>query len=169
MNMNIFKTNKTLATKTIFVAILFAISVFSNGSFVNRAEAQDVPVVDFNAKPSTNNTPFGFFKIVQCDGPRLPTGVARPAGYVECNFSGLMRQVQFLINAMITVGVFAILIGCAIAGSLYISGVPKNIDKAKSIFPKLAWGLIIMITAWFIVYQLLVWLTGNSAYLSGTP
>ncbi|MDE2037961.1 MAG: hypothetical protein KGI69_01915 [Patescibacteria group bacterium] len=132
--------------------------------------------VQINQAPT--NGPFGAFQIVQCDGPTLPGDASSLAylasfkaqtgrDYVPCDFKGFMGQVQFLMNVMIVLGVLAGIGVSAYAGYLYITGTEKNISKAKEIFPKLAWGFILMLTAWFIVYQILVWLTGSGGYLAG--
>jgi membrane protein DedA with SNARE-associated domain len=68
-------------------------------------------------------------------------------------------------------GVLAAIIVFTYAGYLYITGIEGNIKKAKSIFPKVFLGFVIMLVAWFVVYQLLSWLTGNSGFakLLGNP
>ncbi len=82
-----------------------------------------------------------------------------------------MKQVQHLIDIAMVLGVLAAIILFVYAGYLYITGIPGNIDKAKGIFPKVFWGFIIMLVAWFVVFQLLSWLTGNSGFgtLLGSP
>ena len=137
---------------------------------------QNVPAVDLNQTP-TANSPFGAFKLVQCDGPNLPASLiptdsaqfqqkfGHMPPYVPCDFKGLMIEVQFLINAMLVVGVLAAMIGFAYSGFLYITGTQENLKKAKGIFPKIFWGFIMMLVAWFVVYQITVWLTGSSSYL----
>ena len=138
---------------------------------------------------STSNPNTTGFKLISCDGPDLsglttsinvtvngkvesntpPAGGApgrNPDGYIPCNFNGVMIQVQHLINVMMVVGVFAAIAAFSYAGFLYVSGSEGNIKKAHEIFPKIFWGFIIMLSAWFIVYQILSWLTGNSAFSS---
>lgn len=118
------------------------------------------------------------FRLTTCDGPRPPDSVLvkdpdfyktfkteTGHDYVVCNFAGFMQQAQYLINVMIMLGVLVAILGLVYGGWLYVSGIPKNIEKAKSIFPKLAIGFILMITAWFIVSQIVSWLTGNNAYM----
>ena len=110
------------------------------------------------------------FKIVVCDGP----AGAKPAGdsdYVPCDFNGVMRQVSHLINIAMVLGVLVAIAMFSWAGFLYITGKKANIDKAHSIFPKVFFGFIIMLSAWFIIYQLLGWLTNNPGFkaLLGTP
>lgn len=112
------------------------------------------------------------FRIVVCDGPTIPASqpqllaarnseLGRP--YVACDFNGMMKQVQHVINLAVVVGVLAAILGFVYAGALYMTGAEKNISKAKSIFPKVGGGFIIMLSAWFIVYQLLVWFTGENS------
>ena len=145
--------------------------------------AATVPAVDLNAQPGTNNQ--GAFQIVHCDGPDLsqlkssitinvngqsePTKPeSNPPGYTPCDFEYLMVEAQFLINAMLVVGVLAAILGFAYAGVLFIQGTPGSITTARKIFPKIAGGFILMLTAWFIVYQILSWLTGNASAFLGS-
>lgn len=117
------------------------------------------------------------FSLVVCDGPPLPERVLnempaeKKASYRPCDFNAAMMEVQHLINIAIVLGVLAAIFGFSYVGYLYITGVPSNITKARDIFKKLAIGFIIMLTAWFIVYQLLNWLTGDSGFgkLLGPP
>jgi hypothetical protein len=96
------------------------------------------------------------FKLSICDGPAEAPGVTTP-----CDFNGLISQAQFLINAMIMLGVLAAIISLSYGGYLYITGEEGKIKHAKEIFRKTIWGFIMMLTAWFIVFQLLDWLAGN--------
>ena len=118
------------------------------------------------------------FKLIVCDGPDMsktpqgnPIRTPPSSPYIPCDFKAVMDQVQHLINIMLVLGVVAAIGGLCYAGYLYISGTEQNINKAKDILPKLAWGFIIMLSAWFIVYQILSWLTGNSGFtrLLGSP
>lgn len=122
--------------------------------------------VDIN-NPNINDSGF---RLMICDGPTLPTNIPAPTNlghtYVPCDFKALMQEGQYLINVMIILGVVVAIIGFAIAGALYITGVEKNINRAKGIFPKLGIGFILMLTAWFIVSQILIWLTGSANYLT---
>ncbi|MFA6432278.1 MAG: hypothetical protein WCV82_00440 [Candidatus Paceibacterota bacterium] len=106
------------------------------------------------------------FKLVICDGPGGPLAKSDP-NYKVCDFQALMDQVQYLINVMIVLGVIGALVGFAYSGYLHITGVPGNITKAWGIFKKVAIGFVIMLTAWFVVYQILEWLTGNAANYLG--
>lgn len=108
------------------------------------------------------------FRLTVCDGPPLPANVPKPTNlghaYVPCDFNGIMKQVQHLINIALIVGVLTFIISLCYMGYLYISGSESNIKKAHEIFPKAFWGFIIMLTAWFIVFQILNWLTGSSGF-----
>ncbi len=153
------KTKIITIIGTIFAAIVGLVSLPSAAWAVNAAQ---VPPVNLTSSS---------FRLTVCDGPPLPAGVSPPANlghiYVPCDFNGLMIQAQYLINVMIVVGVLAVMIGCAYAGYLYITGTQENIKRAKSIFPKLAIGFVLMLTAWFIVYQIMSWLTGNASVYMG--
>lgn len=159
---------------TVLVGAIFA-AVMS----MNVAAAQETVRTLNSSLPSTpelnpNNTGF---KIVVCDGPTLPDKLAAEQKiilgreYVPCDFNGIMLQVQHLINIMMVVGVFASIGAFSWAGALYISGNPKKKEEAHKIFPKIFTGFIIMLSAWFIVYQILSWLTDNAAFktLLGNP
>jgi len=164
--------------------VAFSCSPLAYAQLSNSSATQ----VNINQAPSSNGSPFGGFSLVKCDGPDISgvgantqltvtiggqqrTGTPNQlmsSGYTACDFQGLMTQVQFLINVMIVLGVVAAICIAVYAGFLYMTGTQENIKKAKGIFPKLAWGFIIMLTAWFIVYQILVWLTGSAGFLSGS-
>lgn len=119
------------------------------------------PIVRAQATVPPVNINDSGFHLVVCDGP--PDD---PHTTVPCDFQHLMIQAQYLINVMIVLGVLAAMIGFAYIGFLYVSGTQDSRSRAKSIFPKLFWGFIIMLVAWFAVFQILQWLTGNaSAYL----
>lgn len=163
-----------IAPNKITALVIFGIVLMSLGGSAHAVD--NVPPVNLNQST---------FKLVQCDGPegighvipgtdkidisKNPDGTYKyplKEGFIPCNFKGLMMQAQFLINAAIVIGVLAAMIGFAYSGFLYITGTQENLKKAKSIFPKIFWGFIIMLTAWFIVYQILKWLTpAGSAYL----
>jgi len=154
--------------KTIIIALAFQIVAMAAAPL---AWAQTQPSEDIN---STG------FKLSVCDGPdlsglketitvtvngtKVPTTPGQnPPGYVVCDYYGFVTLAQHVINIMIIVGVLAAMILMAFTGYLYITGTPSKIERAKSIFPKIVWGFILMLTAWFIVFQLLSWLTPNAA------
>ncbi len=108
------------------------------------------------------------FKLSVCDGPAY---AGQPSNYTPCDFAGLMTQAQHLINAMIILGVLAAMVSFTWAGALLIWSGPEKKSDAKKIFEKTFWGLIMMLTAWFIVYQLLDWLAASEGVktLLGRP
>jgi len=127
------------------------------------------------------------FRLLICDGPKIPDALSAqliPSNatdfrakyghappYIPCDFQGAMMQVQHLINIAIILGVLVAILGFTYAGYLYITGKPGNISKAHEVFPKIFWGFIIMLAAWFVVYQILAWATGSNAFsvLLGKP
>jgi hypothetical protein len=115
------------------------------------------------------------FRLIVCDGPVLPVELRAQADaelqkygrtYQPCDFNGVMKQIQHLINLAVVVGVLAAIALFMFAGGLYLTGKEKNISWAWSIFPKVGGGFIIMLSAWFIVYQILAWLTGEGSGFS---
>jgi hypothetical protein len=159
MKMNLLK--KGTLSALLFVVISSQALIFS---FASPALAQ--------TDEEKQNPNSSFFRIVVCDGPKLPDNYPnKPANYVPCDFVGLMKQVQHLITLMLIVGVLAAIVMTTYAGYLYISGSEDNMKKARSIFPKLFWGFVLMLTAWFIVFQILSWLTDNNGFktLLGNP
>lgn len=154
------------------IALIFALSVLAP-SFA-AAQTQPVDSVDLNSSS---------FSIVVCDGPHNPQGDApvnivndqgqvtgtRP--YVVCDFNYAMFQIQHLIDIGIVLGVVVAILLFLYAGFLHITGVPANITKSYDIFKKVGIGFIIILSAWFIVYQIIAWLTGSSTFavLLGRP
>jgi hypothetical protein len=153
----------------------------SDTALPSQNQSLNVPVVT-----NPNNSAF---KVAVCDGPDMSklkvnngknpevevfdsngikTGT-RP--YVVCDFNGAMLQVQHIINIMMVIGVLVAILMFSYAGGLYVTGKQANIDKAHAIFPKIFFGFIIMLSAWFIVYQILGWLTDNDGFktLLGKP
>ncbi len=162
---------------SLLVLIIFSLSSFSI-PFVNAQGVQTLTSPNSNENPTQSS-----FKVVVCDGPdisSLSSSVQQQlylqagktqSSYVPCNFNGAMIQVQHLINIAMVLGVFAAIVLFTYAGFLMITGKEDDRNKAKDIFPKIFWGFIIMLSAWFIVYQILSWLTGNGTFtkLLGNP
>ncbi len=158
----------------ILFVIISAIPFIPVNVGAQETKAGAIPEKYSNPKEST-------FKIVICDGPenagRLDekgnVNLTKNADgdfkykvapdYIPCNFNGIMKQVQHLINLMMIFGVFAAIVGFAYMGFLYIKGGKGDLDTAKNIAPKIFWGFVIMLSAWFVVYQLLEWLTGSGS------
>lgn len=91
---------------------------------------------------------------VKCDGVTRASETDRQT---KCDFAALMDTVIKAINWMfyITIPIATALF--AYAGVLYMTGQPKYITTAKSIFTTAATGFIIMISAWFLVRQFVTW------------
>ncbi|MEI6396782.1 MAG: hypothetical protein WCO48_01790 [Candidatus Taylorbacteria bacterium] len=133
--------------------------------------------------PNANENPSQTdFKLVNCDGPALPTnGTVKseflktwsaqtgkvPGDYKACDFNGALAQVQHLMNIAIILGVLAAILLFSFAGFKLVSasftGKVADVDRAKDIFQKVAIGFIIMLVAWFVVYQIISWLSGGSS------
>ena len=148
---------KDLAFRSAFAGLLL-MAVFL--IFTPILYAQTLTSGDTNVNIGDSN-----FSLIVCDGPVLPPNFPPPQpNYRPCDFNAVMRQVQHLINIAMVVGTVGALVSFLWAGYLYITGVPANISQAHKIFPNVFWGFIIMLTAWFIVYQLLSWLVDGSGY-----
>lgn len=178
----------------VVVVVFVSASISIQGAWsVNVANAAvgDIPTAAPTAVPTqtlqsqlkeSENPNKSTFRIVVCDGPSLPRDTngnytsdsqkmvdefkAANNGreYVACDFNGVMLLVQHLINIMMVLGVLVAILMFSYAGLLMVSGKEDNIKHAKSIFPKVFWGFIIMLSAWFIVYQILSWLTNNNGF-----
>lgn len=177
----------------VFVSVSISIQGTWSVGMMNVANAAvgDIPKAAPAAVPTqtlqpqlkeSENPNKSTFRIVVCDGPSLPRDTngnytsdsqkmvdefkaANPGReYVACDFNGIMLLVQHLINIMMVLGVLVAILMFSYAGLLMVSGKEDNIKHAKSIFPKVFWGFIIMLSAWFIVYQILSWLTDNSGF-----
>jgi len=148
------------------IALVFALSMLMPSLAVPlAASAQTLtsPTDNVNLNDSS-------LKIITCDGPTLPPDILKTTEatlghtYVSCDFYGLMQQVQHLIDIAIVFGVVVAIGLFSYAGYLHITGTPANITKSYSIFRKVGIGFIIMLSAWFIVYQVIIWLTGSSQF-----
>ena len=168
--MNIRYITKSLCS---VVAVITVITVsIPYVSFAQTAQT-------LNSAPTANEDPnVSGFRIVVCDGPDLSTLKAtttvmfngksvdttvgsNPQGYIPCNFNGAMIQIQHLIDLAMVLGVLGAMLGFSYAGYLYITGEKGKIDHAKTIFKQVMIGFVMMISAWFIVYQILSWLASN--------
>jgi hypothetical protein len=159
------------------VALIFALSMLAPSMTIPLAASAQTQPTD-NVSITDSN-----LSIISCDGPdmsKIPankgknpdvniidshgniTGTTRP--YKVCDFYGAMQQVQHLIDIAIVFGVVVAIGLFSYAGYLHITGTPANITKSYSIFRKVGIGFIIMLSAWFIVYQVIIWLTGGSGF-----
>jgi len=119
-----------------------------------------LPILAGNVRAADVDITSPGFKLTVCDGP-AEANITKDPNYVPCDFNGLMKQIQHFIDIAIVLGVLAAIVGFTWSGWLYIKGNPGDIKKAHEIFPKVFIGFIIMLSAWFIVYQILAWLTDN--------
>jgi hypothetical protein len=170
--------------KVIGVNLLVAVVVFAPLLQPVRAETAGTPppapvaaptrnLQTAPTDPKTENPSNSAFRISVCDGPTIPASqpevLAKAQAdldhtYVACDFNAVILLIQHLINIMMVVGVLAAIVMFAYAGLEFISGQKAKIDKARSIFPKVFVGFIIMLSAWFIVFQILSWLTDNNGF-----
>ncbi len=157
-----------MKTRKIIINIAVAVLLLSSSSVgAMVAYAQNTLTSPNSSADPTQSS----FKLVICDGPTLPSTMQKPARYVACDFNGAMMQVQHFITICMVLGVFAAVLLFMYAGYLFLTGKEGDRKKAYEVFPKVFWGFIIMLTAWFVVYQILNWLTGNSIFgkLLGNP
>ena len=110
------------------------------------------------------------FSLVVCDGPAGAPGVQTP-----CDFDHIIIQIQHLMDVMMVLGVLVAIVMFSYAGYLYVSvsftGKTSNAEDSKRIFWHVLVGFVIMIVAWFAVYQILSWLANSSGAttLLGNP
>jgi hypothetical protein len=173
---NIFKIvgTQALAIIVIFALVLQPVSAGvgdTPGAAPSSAATRNLQTAPTD--PKTEDPSNSAFRISVCDGPTIPPNqpevLAKAQAdldhtYVACDFNAVILLVQHLINIMLVVGVLAAIVMFAYAGLLFISGQKPKIDKARSIFPKVFVGFIIMLSAWFIVFQILSWLTDNNGF-----
>lgn len=134
---------------------------------IQQSPATSVSTIDRNEQIDITDRGF---RLVVCDGP-AGANTNNDPNYVVCDFNAIMKQVQRLINVAMVAGVLVAIFGFIYAGLLMISGAPDKINHAKKIFRGVLIGFIIMLSAWFIVYQVLDWLTEEKGYSSllGNP
>lgn len=162
------KFKKFHTHRTLLFLLLFSIFILTFSTTPVSAQIRALNTPSPNTPELNPNS--SAFKIVVCDGP-AGAKTAGDTNYVPCDFNGLMLQIQHLINIMMVIGILAAVFAFSWAGALYISGNPAKKQEAHAIFPKIFKGLIIMLSAWFIVYQILSWLTNNDGFKSllGSP
>jgi hypothetical protein len=136
------------------------------------------------ALDASENITSGSFRIIVCDGPNMPKEALAVAQakidadakalniathpYVPCDFAGLMTQIQHFLNIAIIGGVVVAVLLFTYAGFKLIQDGEKNRTQAKEIFQKVLVGLLIMLSAWGIVYTILTWVT-PAATEDGSP
>lgn len=167
--MTIFMKTRKKNVGTILSIFVLAALFAVGGSLVAEAQGQEARTLGTR----TNQPTFldRNFTLNVCDGPNSAVLAKKfsedPANsgkqYRPCNFNALMELAQHLINSMITLGILASLALFTYAGGLHVTGSPGNIEKAKKIYTNVLKGFIIMITAWFIVYQIVDWIKCDPA------
>jgi len=92
--------------------------------------------------------------LIVCNGP-------------DCKFEHVIQLAQAIMRFLIYISTFIASALFIYAGILYtIAGDDSSkVSKAKDIFKNVAWGYIIMLSAWVIVYTLVKGLTNNDTYL----
>ena len=167
--------NKILQLKNILTFCLLFTVFFITPLFAQTTKSANPNDKGFRLAicdgPAALNTPATHMLSDGKGGLRVDPQWKADPNFIACDFQGLMKQVQHLITAMLTLGVFVAILGFSYAGFLYVRGTPGTITQAHKIFEKVGVGFVIMISAWFIVYQILGWLTGNSGLkaLLGSP
>jgi len=91
--------------------------------------------------------------IIPCDGVK-----------VKCDFNALIKLVQNIIEFIIKVSPFVAAVAFAWAGWKYITAGSNTgqIGEAHKIFSSVAYGFIIILSAWLIVKAILVGLGAES-------
>lgn len=143
------------------------IDPFANVRTVGAGEGTNNPTtVNLSGVVNNQNTPAqtnsgsgptkstGYQGLVRCDGVKDPNNASSRV----CDFMALIDTANYLISWIIYIAV-TIALGLFIyAGFLYVTGVPKNIEKAHSVFKSVVLGLVFMLLSWFIVSTILDWL-----------
>ncbi len=118
---------------------MFAKSLISLSFFL----ALSAPVLVFATSPAG---------LVPC-GTQSSTASGDDKVTNPCGFNDIITLVQKGINFLIQLGVILAALGFAYAGFLYITamGSEEKIHHAHSIFLKVIWGFVFMLSAWLIV------------------
>jgi len=160
---------KDIMKKDIYNIVQFrtAIALYKRGD-----RSTEVEEMMQKAKDDPNSSDFS---LMWCDGPSLASqpellaaAKAKNGGrYTACDFAGAVGQIQHLMNIAVILGVLVAIILFSYAGYLMISvsftGKQDDLKKAKDIFQKVTWGFIIMLVAWFAVYQIIAWLVPTNS------
>lgn len=125
------------AKSLIFLSFLVAVSIPVVLFAVTKAEVDDP-----NGPYAKALVPCGY--IVSDNNDQI---------YKPCDFNSIIKVAQKIINFLIQLGVTAAALGFAYAGFLYITamGSEEKIKRAHSIFIKVIWGFVFMLSAWLIV------------------
>ncbi len=150
------KSKKFFLFSTMLILLTGFILPNTLGAFTaSNVNAQsNIPLVS-----AAGDTKYGS-GLVRCDGVVDPA-VDGPNAKT-CNFVELMNTANYIINWLFYIAVSLCVILFSYAGFLYMSASESNVKQAKSIFSNVLRGFIWMLLGWFIVHQLLLWLTKSS-------
>jgi hypothetical protein len=109
----------------------------------------------FAATPALDYSGF-----VKCDGE---VKVEEQGRKTKCDFAALLKTVISLVNWLFYISIPIAVVLFAWGGVLYMTGKPDNMGKARNIFAAVVVGFIIMITAWFLVRQVVSWFVDDPA------
>jgi hypothetical protein len=129
------------------------------GTFILFSFVTLVPVKVWADSPAPKLNYSGF---VKCDG-ELKSGASEKDRQTKCDFAALIGTIVSLVNWAFYISIPIAVVLLAWGGLLYITGVPKNIDKAKSMFTAVVVGFVIMVVAWFVVRQAVIWFVDDPA------
>jgi len=110
-----------------------------------------VPTISF---AQTSNTSLA----VNC----VATSSVAVNGVPPCDINTLIDTGTHLIEWMFYISVPIMVALFAWAGILYMTGIQKNIDRAKDMFLKVALGFTIMLVAFVLINTLVGWIGNNS-------
>lgn len=115
-----------------------------------------IPALSF---AQTSNTTSNTSLVYNCDGAATSTD---SSGTPPCDFTAFINTGTHLIEWMFYVAIPVMVALLAYAGILYMTGVEKNISKAKGMFLKVAGGFTIMLIAYVVVNTFVGWVGNNS-------
>ncbi len=101
--------------------------------------------------------------VVNCSGTASTTTIVNGVTTQPCDFNTLIDTGTHLIEWMFYISVPIMVAILAYAGILYMTGLEKNISKAKGMFLKVALGFTIMLVAFVVINTLVGWI-GNSSF-----
>lgn len=108
-----------------------------------------------------------YLPIIQCGiGSTAPSVASNNAIGGGCDFADFIDTINRVINWIISIAGVIFTISAIYGGFLYMTSGDNsgNKEKAKNILSSTIIGFIIILTAWLIVYTILVNLTSDSVY-----
>ncbi len=101
--------------------------------------------------------------VIPCNGSATSTTIVNGVSTPACNFNTLVATASNIIQWFFYISVPIMVALFAYAGILYMTGIEKNISKAKSMFIKVAWGFTIMLVAFVVINTVVGWI-GNPSF-----